>query len=218
MATKSKLRKHDIRRKEPSRTPADCILIVVEGRQTEKNYFIDLRKVERLTSIKVVVLNSAQSNPVGIVDYAKKVIENGTETISPKSFEYVYTVFDHDGRVAQYREAIALAKNLDKTYKTAQKNEIRFIPIPSNPCFELWFLLHFQKIHPHEISQREVIKSLKKVWPEYKKNESATYQKTRHKLKEALVRAKDLRSKCGASEKDAVTHVDLLVKKLCKRN
>lgn len=213
MAKRGGFRQRDVRRSGATRTPRDRILVVVEGRCTEKNYFCDLRRIEKLASL-VVVLSSTQSDPVGIVDYAKKVIERGTETIEPRSFEYVYTVFDHDGREEQYREALELMQRSDGAYRTQDHSPIHFTAFPSIPCFELWFLLHFEEIHPHEMHQKEVLKRLKSVWPDYEKNLEGTYLKTKEKLEEAIRHSVRLRQRGTGC--DAVTHADFLVRKLLK--
>ncbi len=74
------------------------VLLVVEGRRTEKNYFCDLLNSERLSAVRVEVVSSEKTNPIGIVSHAKKLIECGTDRFAPRSFECVYIVFDHDGR------------------------------------------------------------------------------------------------------------------------
>ena len=212
MGKRSDSRQHDVRRSKASRTSRDRVLIVVEGRCTENTYFCDLRKIEKLVSLKVVVLSSSQSDPVGIVCYAKRVIEKGTEKIEPRSFEYVYMVFDHDGREEQYREALELVQKFDGAYKTQDHSPIHFVAIPSIPCFELWFLLHFEEILPHEMNQKEVLKRLKLLWSEYEKNLKETYLKTKEKVNDAVTHAVRLRQ--GRCSCDAVTYVDILVKKL----
>ena len=61
-------------------------------------------------------------------------------------------------------------QNKANLIKRIQKNSKETQFIISNPCFEVWFLLHFRYSTKQYLSGDAVIKDLKTFVPEYKKN------------------------------------------------
>jgi len=102
-----------------------AVLIVCEGKKTEKKYFTDFKIYKKLSAtIKICGSERCGSNPVSIVDFTLKEAEN---------FEYdeVWVVFDMDQH-----------KNISEAINYAFTNKIKIAF--SNPCFEIWYLLHFR--------------------------------------------------------------------------
>ena len=64
--------------------------------------------------------------------------------------------------------------------------------ITSNPCIELWFLLHFEYTTAW-LSNNDVINKLKKYYPKYEKNINI-FPKIKDKVSEAIKNAKKLES------------------------
>src|SRR6476469_6304909 len=159
--TKKRLARSLARSRARNRQPRKIILIVVEGKETEVNYFKDLKKALKLTGVSVEIVPSKNSDPLGVVEHAiclyqqsVKEEKNGTGL----KFEEVFCVIDRDHPDADYKKATSLAA----------KNKFRFIY--SIPCFEIWFLLHFTaSTKPHSICE-SLIRELIIYIPDYQKN------------------------------------------------
>lgn len=137
-------------------------LIACEG-ESEKLYFEGLRDAMRNPIISVKIINELhKSDPLQVVLKAKEVskIKNKKSEI----FEYVWIVIDGD---KEDRFAIACE------YATKLGIFVAF----SNPCFELWLLLHY-KNHNGYISANQVMKLLK--------NENTIYDKTNERFFKTL--------------------------------
>ena len=132
------------------------ILIAVEGNnKTEKTYFKNFETIK--TPFNITYASGNNTDPLKLVKMLIKEIEK-------MELDFVndaaYCIFDTDTSIYKnhiIREAIELA----------EKNNIRVIT--STPCFELWFLLHYNYTTSN-MSNEEVIKKLKKYYPKYEKN------------------------------------------------
>jgi hypothetical protein len=76
-------------------------------------------------------------------------------------------------------------EQFDKLYEWEKQNSIHGLAI-SNPCFELWLLLHFTDNFPP--TQKLVKEALEKEFPDWKKPHCPTF--TEEMVKEAVQRAK----------------------------
>ena len=193
-------RLRELRRKRPTRTPSPLVLIVCEGRKTEKFYLNDMRRSRRLstTHIEVIPGDKAGIHPKKIVEYAKEKKKN-------KDYNFTWCVFDRNQH-----------ENIHEAFVQAKANgiEVAF----SNPCFELWYFLHFQD-QRSAIDRRKLVKKLKKYIPDYEKGLEKVYEKVSHLQANASKRAKELRKmhqNIGKreAEKNPLTSVDILVEKL----
>jgi hypothetical protein len=103
--------------------PTSSVLIVCEGEKTEPLYFSHWRRDRwQKAGITIVGGNICGTNPKSIVEYARA---------HGKDNDSIWCVFDRDEHKkvpAAFDQAIANGFN------------VAF----SNPCFELWFLIHFQ--------------------------------------------------------------------------
>ena len=112
--------------------PIPRMLIVCEGKLTEENYFSGVRRQFHIPK-ELVRLELAKGNPKTVVDLAvslknKNLAQN---TLSSGSrFEQVWCVFDRDSHA-----------HIPDAQQKAQAHKIRIAF--SNPCFELFLLLHF---------------------------------------------------------------------------
>jgi RloB-like protein len=104
-------------------------------------------------------------------------------------FEEVWVVFDTEGpqntiRLEQARNAIEQARNLG------------FFTAVSNPCFEYWFLLHFEWCVQMFMDAGSVCNRLKTHIRDYSKAKDY-YAMTKPKVQTALVNAKRVfRERC----------------------
>lgn len=130
--------------KRSYRTPdnrfAPIYLVVCEG-ETEKDY-LEALAMDRKVHAQIIM--GEGTDPKSIVKTAKKKAEG---------FDYdkVFCVFDRDHNLNGYLQAIN------------QCHANKFIPVPSNPCFEVWLFLT-QKMRDTAFGNPEnVIKELKKL-------------------------------------------------------
>lgn len=118
------------------------ILIVTEGSQTEPKYFEHYRS--RQTNIDIRVVGSRTKG--GETDYLgliRKAVEyQNKNQISASNGDAVWVVADGDVNYNNPDPIAAKDTLLSSARKLADAKGIH-IAI-SNPCFEFWYLLHFQ--------------------------------------------------------------------------
>lgn len=137
------------KRKEEFRD-AKLIYIAVEGILTEKIYFekLALEYKNSRTKILIIPRESTDSSPEFIFDNLIEKLPNYDDIIS----DNVFIVIDRD----QWPQKI-----MSKVEKSCYEKGYKFIV--SNPCFELWLLLHYEDISTFDQSTKELIKKNKKV-------------------------------------------------------
>ncbi|HTX37556.1 MAG TPA: RloB family protein [Bryobacteraceae bacterium] len=129
-----------------------------EGQVTEPEYFRDIRQTERgLIELEIV----PAGKPKSVVERAAQMKKESERQASRHRdenllYDHVWCVFDIDEH-----PLVAEAK------QQARDNSIELAV--SNPCFELWFLLHFQDQGAH--IERDKVQSLcRRHMPGYKKS------------------------------------------------
>jgi len=203
------------------------ILIVCEGTKTEPNYFKAMRGRLGLNPRNVIIYDKPTGcDPLKIVKLASDKICND------KDYDEGYCVFDRDSHQT-YEEAlekishdnIRLKKENDKLKrKERRETPVKLHAITSNPCFEVWLLLHYgYTTKPFDSSYtggsrcESVIKELRKKGciPDYEKGAADIFSKTEKLLETALVNAEKLEKFHETSGTDnPSTQVHILVKKL----
>lgn len=101
------------------------IIVVTNGQSTEYNYFADYSAKLPKGTVRIEP-EFHNGNPTAVVNKAIRRAKKG-------QFDEVWAVFDKD-KFPDFDSAVALAED-----SPAQ-------PGYSNPCFELWLLLHFQDV------------------------------------------------------------------------
>ena len=177
--------------------PYPRLLIVTEGSKTEPGYFKEIRQAVRLhTSRTFICPSDWGTDPLSVVNYAEHVFTQGRDNghgkqeAIPKAFDRIYAVFDRDDH-ATYDGALTKARFLDGKLKNDNKEPVSFTAVPSNPCFELWLLLHYQK-QLHWIDRTEIFKRLKTYWPAYTKGYSEIYKTLSPNLEKAIKPAREI--------------------------
>ena len=99
--------------------------------------------------------------------------------------DMAYCVLDSDF-LASKNKQIALAD------KKAEANDLSLIVL--SPCFEIWYLCHYDYSTKAFGSNEEVIDELKKKIPQYGKNKEDMYQLLRPMQDNAVTNAKKLES------------------------
>ena len=121
------------------------MLIVCEGEITEKQYFEQFAKFHRNSLVDVIV-EGGKGVPLTVVRAAKERKENAISDAKRKDDEFliyqlVWCVFDVDNH-----------PNVPEARIMAADNGIELAI--SNPCFELWLLLHHRdcpgELHRHK--------------------------------------------------------------------
>jgi hypothetical protein len=131
-------KRDSLRRRRPFRPPRPRFLIVCEGTQTEPGYFREIRHLEQ--SIIELEL-SPGGEPKALVERAvekKKTAERTAKSQQDENhcYDQVWCVFDIDEH-----------RLVPEAKQQARENGIELAV--SNPCFELWALLHFRDQRAH---------------------------------------------------------------------
>ncbi len=134
-------RRHDdLRRRRPFAEPRPHVLVCCEGKLSEPSYFDGLKREGHNILLHIEVKPGGMA-PKTLVDYAVELKQDAVKTARRQrddnlKYDEVWCVFDVDSH-----EHIPDAK---------QKAEAHGIKMAiSNPCFELWLLLHFQDQRAH---------------------------------------------------------------------
>ena len=186
------------------------ILIAAEGKnKTEKTYFSNFEDGKK--SYNITYARGNNTDPLKLVKMLIKEIDE--IKLDLQDDDVAYCIFDTDvdpNKNKIIEEAIQLAK----------KNNIKIIT--SSPCFELWFLLHYDYTTANMDSE-EVIKRLKEYYPKYEKNINI-YPDIIKEIDLAIDRAKKLEKyqtdnnrRIGTVEANPNTEVYKIVEYLMKK-
>lgn len=133
------------------------ILIAAEGKnKTEKTYFSNFEDGKK--SYNITYARGNNTDPLKLVKMLIKEIDE--LKLDLQDDDVAYCIFDTD--VDPNKNKI-----IEEAIQLARKNNIKIIT--SSPCFELWFLLHYDYTTANMDSE-EVIKRLKEYYPKYEKN------------------------------------------------
>jgi hypothetical protein len=146
-------------RRRPTLEPKRRLLVVCEGERTEPDY---IRGFERLVSNATVAIEipRERGDPRGLVEIATRLRAEAAEAARVQgdpflAFDEVWCVFDRD-QFEHFREAV----------ETARGRGIELAV--SNPCVELWILLHFRD-SPGARDRHDLQQMVKKHLPGYAK-------------------------------------------------
>ncbi len=149
------------------------ILIITEGSQTEPKYFEHFRS--RQTNIEIRVVGGRTKG--GETDYLsliRKAVEyKAKNQISASNGDTVWVIADGDVNYNNSNPITAKNALLSKARKMADTKGIH-IAI-SNPCFEFWFLLHFQYTTKFFKDYSSVKAALTTYLPNYEKPAMCIY-------------------------------------------
>jgi len=158
-------------RRPPSIKPRECVLIVCEGAKTEPLYFRALRRKLRLHTVEVEVEGEdCGSAPISVVNYAISLRDTRKES-APRSpllvpYDAVWCVMDVEAPTPHQ----SLAAAIDKAGANGLKVAL------SNPMFEYWYLLHFERTSGLMQRNEDVIKRLREYCGRYKKNDPGFFE------------------------------------------
>ncbi|GAA0609743.1 RloB family protein [Virgibacillus siamensis] len=118
------------------------MLLVCEGTHTEVSYFESIRQLLRKPNVTVEVHGEGKSQ-MALLDAAKAKIKNNKRDIVSS-----WVVFDKDD---------VTREQIEKTSKKAKERSIKVGF--TNICFELWLLMHFQKVG-NPIDKKQLYRAL----------------------------------------------------------
>ena len=200
-----------LQRKKRERARYKRYLIVCEGTKTEPYYLRELLDDLHIRPQMIRVAPNDGCSPNRIVEHALSLYDE--DAVSGDAFDQVYCVFDRD-RHTTFNDALQRTKDLTSAGKP-------FVAITSNPCFEVWFLLHFQYSDQpfHSAGKKSVgdqVVSVLKSMPgfaKYGKGQKGVYGQLKEKMADAFTNAERLRKHGKAMKSDnPATNVDELVK------
>lgn len=143
------------------RTIGRKALIVCEGEKTERGYFEAVRQSMRLPTLRIRVVHPNATDPLTIVE---ATIEERARLASQGLWlrgDEAWVVFDGDEHMN------ASADRWNRAIQLARGKTIRLAI--SNPCFELWYLIHFQD-QTANISRVNACRSLRRHVNVYEKS------------------------------------------------
>lgn len=110
-------------------------LIVCEGKETEPRYFEGLRAALRAADGRkvAVVVRGSGKHTLGLLEYAEE-----TCRYAPDPFDHVWLVFDKDDFPTDEFNRV------ERECAAASDPSCTFHALWSNPCFEVWPLLHLR--------------------------------------------------------------------------
>ena len=182
------------------------IWIVCEGSETEPNYFKALKALTRMKNVEVRIApgGKGKTSPATLVEKAKEKLK--IEGWDPGEGDEAWCVFDVERKGTH--------PDLFQVIENARAAQIKVVI--SNPSFEYWFLLHFDKTDRSFIDAEEVCKALQKHIPNYS-HSMPVYPCLKDHTDTALKNASDLRSRSEKEWKDypnPSTGADILVEYL----
>lgn len=165
-------------RNKATRKARFSITIFTEGKCTEREYF---EHVKRHAKNSLVSVNGPCGVPKTIIEKAiehRKYILRGRKDSFEKG-DQIWAVFDCDEH------------DLSGVFQMARDHSIRVAY--SNPCFELWGILHIQD-HDAPIHRHAAQKMLEDIMPTYKKSGSKRldYEMIKDFCPDAIKRARNM--------------------------
>ena len=138
--------------KRKKRNLKKTVAIIGEG-ITELKYFESLKKHENISNIKLKPELPKHPDINSIIKKANKSLQNG--------FDTVFCIIDLDRIFSNSTE--------EQNYYRFKKEYPKIEFIENNPCFEIWFLLHYEYSSREYNSCNQLISKLKKHIPDYEK-------------------------------------------------
>ncbi|OHD23256.1 MAG: hypothetical protein A2Y38_24280 [Spirochaetes bacterium GWB1_59_5] len=168
-------------------------IIACEGEKTERFYFeswfVCLRDSRQVSARSCIIAPHTHTNPTGVLADLQSYQDDG---ITFKDFDQRWIVIDRDAErtnggghtLEDFNTALQQSASSKPPVKVAW----------SNPCFELWYLLHFR--YQNSGTDRDLIitQLSTELGFRYDKRASSMFDLTRAKLGDAMRNAKRLYS------------------------
>lgn len=119
-------------RRERQQKPRPELLVLVEGEKTEDGYLLPLRRA--LRDQVLITVDNRGGAPLTLVERAAAVKRRAHRDAvrgEGRAYDEVWCMFDRDAH-----------PNLTQALDLARRHNVEVVM--SNPCIELWFILHFE--------------------------------------------------------------------------
>lgn len=194
----------DLARQQAKLEPYDKVLIVCEGTKTEPSYLNEIKDELKLSTANVSIAPSPGSDPLSVVEHAETLVKQQARQKHSDNYDRVFCVFDKDEH-EQHRNRYSKALN-----KISQINikGVTFSAITSNPCFEVWPVLHFELRTAlflptsKRTAAQEVVRHLSQYLQGYEKGRQGLYSQIKGQTKQAITFAKRLEKENQRSGSD----------------
>lgn len=156
--------KQAIRRRHPSRDENDVILIMCEAERTEIEYFRTIRETKLKSGVRISVRwTGTRGDPRRAVKRSVAEIEERAHSSTLSPFDDAWLILDVES---------PQNPNIVEAVKSAKECRTLRVVL-SNPCFEYWYILHYEcTASPFQTSDA-ARKKLKEHFPNYSKTNSA---------------------------------------------
>lgn len=166
-------------RRGPTKTSTLEVLVLCGGRRTEKGYLEALNQYFCSSSVRF----RFDREKIGLAP--SRLVTRG---ITQKAnFAQVWCVFDVDN----FDRTLTKGKQDDLTKAVVAARRAGINLAMSNPCFELWLLLHFAEHTAYLADARATARRLREHVPTYDKDR-LDFQHFRDRVDDAVSRAKTL--------------------------
>lgn len=178
----------DLARQQAKRKPYDKVLIVCEGTKTEPCYLNELKDELKLSTANVFIDPSPGSDPLSVVEHAEALTREQSRQRHTDNYDRVFCVFDKD---EHEEHGERYSKALNKISQIRIK-DVEFSAITSNPCFEVWPILHFElRTAPflptsNKTAAQEASCYLCNYLPGYEKGSKGLYGQIKGQTKQAI--------------------------------
>lgn len=200
------------KRRRGNRQRNKIILIGTEGNnKTETLYFNGIK--QHITGYRIFFARGNDTDPVKIVQNTSKSAGKNHMDLDFKHGDLAFSVFDTDTDTAKQ-------PSIEGAIEFGKKHNIEVIL--SNPCFEVWYLLHFRYSAKQYDSSKDVVAELKKCIPSYEKSNDV-FDQLWPKVDDAIHRCDLLneyhlkcKRKLRSLESNPSTEMANFIRKICK--
>lgn len=183
--------RYNARRPSAVRDTLPIVVVVCDDSKSAPNYFAELQQtLRKFCTIRVVAVPKDDSTVMDVAILKRSDLTDGGADAT------VWALIDLEMRPDSTERAHALRER-------AVRDDIRLVL--SQPCFEVWILLHFKATGQHFLNCKAVIRELRKCWkgafetvfPD--KKAQADYRKLGHFVEPAIRHARESLSRQNQS-------------------
>jgi hypothetical protein len=187
---RSKSDKSSVQRKGETLDQRKLVILACEGEKTEVNYFRsvfeELKQKKQLASGSCVIAKHSHTNPTGVLS---DLLNHKTEFGGTyKDFQHRWIVIDRDPE--RTNGGGHTVEDFQSAINQSSKHKVNVAW--SNPCFELWILLHYD-LRESSIDRDDFSSKLRdRLGREYSKNDTEIFNTIRSRLDVALRNSRTL--------------------------
>ena len=166
------------KRNRQNRKEKPLMIITAEGKnETEARYFNNFKTADCPYIIKFHKAGHL-TDPTKLAESIRKRWDKEEADVRAGDMAFVVVDLDNNEDKAKEIQQLEARKRVEKF-------------IVSNPCFEVWYLLHYEYSTRSYINADAVIKELRKHYPEYEKT-SDMYMILKEKMGDAITNSEKL--------------------------